>query len=328
MPPGERVDSGARRVTEAAETSRDMALDGPLPEPFGTMLEDGEQAAALRMLADLWDRDADPGTIQAIRTRALRGMGEAGAFAAGDESYELADIRTVYEWLVLRPDVLRFRLPVEGDLAPERFLYLAVAAGEQHASPAREGSAYTLPEIDLHAALGSSDPWVVSAALFLARKQDIEMDVGVLLARWQGSKPWDETCTEQALLYLASRPSTDLGRGPAGVDGLPPEVAGLADANTDGVEIQAWLFLSSAEWAPDLALFERGKGLVLEVRDSTMDVISERPAASEAGTMKLSATRNYYSFRYLDGLMHGESRFVEGSSGTFVRMAVAVQGGV
>jgi len=44
--------------------------------------------------------------------------------------------------------------------------------------------------------------------------------------------------------------------------------------------------------------------------------------------MKLSATSNYYSFRYLDGLMHGESRFVEGSSGTFVRMAVAVQGGV
>ncbi len=44
--------------------------------------------------------------------------------------------------------------------------------------------------------------------------------------------------------------------------------------------------------------------------------------------MDVSATRNYYSFRYLDGPMHGESRFVEGTKGTFVRMAVAVQGGV
>ena len=59
-----------------------------------------------------------------------------------------------------------------------------------------------------------------------------------------------------------------------------------------------------------------------------MEVISERAASFEGGAMKLSATSNYYSFRYLDGLMHGESRFVEGKAGTFVRMAIAVQGGV
>jgi hypothetical protein len=59
-----------------------------------------------------------------------------------------------------------------------------------------------------------------------------------------------------------------------------------------------------------------------------MDVINERPVPSEAGTMNVSATRNYYSHRYLDGLMHGESLFIEGVRGTFVRMAVAVKGGV
>jgi hypothetical protein len=105
-------------------------------------------------------------------------------------------------------------------------------------------------------------------------------------------------------------------------------VADLTDATENKVEIQALLFLSSGEWDPDLHLLESDKGLVLEVRDSTMEVITERPATSVSGTLELSPTRNYYSFRYLDGLMHGESRFIDGVSGTFVRMAVAVQGGV
>jgi hypothetical protein len=295
------------------------------------MLEEGDATSAVRALVELWDEGGDPRTIRAVRTRALREIGKAGSFAVGNESYSLADIRFVYEWLLMKPDVLHFRLPVDGDLAPERLLYLAVAAGKEHAEPAREGGAigaYVLPEIDLHAALGSVDPWVVSAALFMARKQEIEVDLGDLLARWQGSNAWDETCTEQALLYLASRPPADLAPGLVGMAEIPPEVAGLAEANADGVEIQAWLYLSSAEWDPDLDLLEPGKGLFLEVRDSTMDVINERPVPSEAGTMNVSATRNYYSHRYLDGLMHGESLFIEGVRGTFVRMAVAVKGGV
>jgi hypothetical protein len=317
---------GAWRVAEAA--SRETALSGRLPAPFGVMFEEGDPTSALRALVELWDEGGDPRTIRAIRKRALREIGEAGSFAAGNDSYNLADIRMVYEWMLKQPDVLHFRLPVDGDLAPERLLYLAVATGEEHAEPASEIGTYVLPEIDLPAALGSADPWVVSAALFLARKQNIEIDFGNLMARWQGSTGWDEICTEQALLYLASRPAADLAQGLAGMEGIPPEVAGLAEAKADGVEIQAWLFLSSGEWDPELTLIEPGKGLVLEVRDSTMDVITERPAISDTGTLELSPTRNYYSFRYLDGPMHGESRFIDGVSGTFVRMAVAVQGGV
>ena len=317
---------GAWRVAEAA--SRETAQDGRLPAPFGIMLEEGDATSALRELAQLWEEGGDPRTIRAIRTRALQEIGEAGTFTVGADSYPLADIRFFYEWMLLEPDVLSFRLPVEGDLAPERLLFLAVAEGEEHAEPASGAGTYVLPDIDLLATLGSADPWVVSAGLFIARKQGIEVDLGDLLARWQGSSAWDETCTEQALLYLASRPAADLAQDLAGMAGLPPEVAGLAEAKADGVEIQAWPFLSTAEWAPDLALLEPGKGLFLEVRDSTMDVINERPVPPEAGTINVSATRNYYSFRYLDGLMHGESRFNEGTSGKFIRMAVAVKGGV
>ena len=298
------------------------------PEPFSSMIADGEATAALRMLADFWDRGEDSTTIQTIRTHALQAISSSGTFSVGGDSYPLADIRTVFEWMIMKPDVLRFRLPIKGDLEPERFLYLAVTMGKEHIEPARGAGKYVLPEIDLHASLDSADPWVVSAALFMARKQDIELEFQNLLARWQSSNPWDESCTEQALLYLASRPSRYLTQGSAGMEGLPNEVANLAEASRGHVEIQPWLFLTSAEWDPDLALLEPGNHLVLEVRDSTMDVITEQPVPPETGTMDVSATRNYYSLRYLDGLMHGESRFVEGTKGTFVRMAVAVQGGV
>jgi len=317
---------GAWRVADAA--SRESEYEGRLPAPFGIMLEEGNPTSALRDLSGLWDEGGDPRTIQAIRTRALREIGEAGSFSAGNDSYNLADIRFVYEWMLMSPDVLRFRLPVKGDLPPERLLYLAVAVGTEHAEPASENREYVLPEIDLPAALGSPDPWLVSAALFMARKQNLEVEIESLLKRWQGTNAWDEACTDQALLYLASRPATDLAQGFADVAELPPEVAGLVDAKENTVEIQTLVFLSSGEWDPDLHLLEAGKGLVLEVRDSTMDVITERPATSDTGTLDLSPTRNYYSFRYLDEPMHGESRFIDGVAGTFVRMAVAVQGGV
>jgi len=223
----------------------------------------------------------------------------------------------------MSPDVLRHRHEADGDLEPERLLYLAVAVGREHSEPATENAEYVLPEIDIVGALRSADPWVVSAALFVARKRQIELDIDEILARWQGRMPWDEVCTEQALLYLA-------GRRPAELEtvALPTEAANLDKANAAGVEIHPWLFLSSGDWSAELVTVSPGRGLVFEVRDSTMDVITERPVGPDEGTLELSATRNYYSFRYLDGSMHGSSRFVDGDAGVFVRMAVGIEGGV
>ena len=135
--------------------------------------------------------------------------------------------------------------------------------------------------------------WVVSAALFLARKQKIDLDLGSLEVRRQSGQPWDEVCTEQAILYFAARSPQDL-------DQLPPELNALERADPEQVEIRPWLFLSSAEWAPDLMLLEPGSGLVFEIRDSTMDIIVERLLARGVRTLVLPATSNYYSFRYLD----------------------------
>ena len=59
-----------------------------------------------------------------------------------------------------------------------------------------------------------------------------------------------------------------------------------------------------------------------------MDPISKRHVDLVDKTVTLPATRNHYLFRYVNGPMHGTSRFVEGEKGSFIRMAVAVEGGV
>jgi hypothetical protein len=247
--------------------------------------------------------------------------GDPATYSVGSESYTLSDLRTVYDWMLGAPDILQCRVEIEGDLKPERLLRLVGTHGREHTEPAQEHAEYVLPALDLHAAIESPDPWVVSAALFLARKQQVDLDLDTLVDRWQSEQPWDEVCNEQVILYLAGRSSQDLDR-------LPPGLVALERADPDQVEIRPWLFLLSAEWAPDLMLLEPDSGLVLEVRDSTMDVISERPLAPGESDLVLPATSNYYSFRYLNGRMHGESRFVDGKPGTFIRMAIAVNGGV
>lgn len=309
------LSDGAWLVAEGSPTELAAARNTPIG--------DGEAEAVLRSLGELWAQGVDPKTIEEIRARAIKRIGETGRFSVGRESYPLRDIRTVYEWMLMTPDVLRHRLVTGADLEPERMLFLAVAVGREHLEPAQEHAEYVLPEIGIVEAVQNADPWVVSAALFMARKQQIELGIDEVLGRWQGQRAWDDVCTEQALLYLA-------GRHPAELENvvLPPEAARLEEANPAGIEIHPWFYLSSGDWSAELVTIPPGRGFVFEVRDSTMDVITERPVGPDEGTLELPATRNYYSFRHLDGSMHGSSRFVEGKAGRFVRMPVAIEGGV
>jgi hypothetical protein len=299
-------------VSRAAAALLALALAScePAPVPSETRVEPPARPT---------EPDADP-----EKARTLRAVAEAGAFHVGKDSYVLSDLRAVHEWLLLKPDVLHFRVPVEADLDPQRLLYLAMTVGEEHETSANGGE-YVLPDIDVAGALGSADPWVVSAALFLARKQELELDAETLLQRWQSGGPWDDVCTEQALLYLAGHAST---AALVGEDGVPREVAELVPMPADGFELQPWLLLSSGEWEPRLTPLDLGSGLVLEVRDSTMEPFSEREVPPGTQTLELPVTQSFYSLKYLSGAMHGQSRFTTGTPGCFVRMAVSVLGGV
>jgi hypothetical protein len=59
-----------------------------------------------------------------------------------------------------------------------------------------------------------------------------------------------------------------------------------------------------------------------------MDPVNEMSVDFGAVALELPTTMNLYSVRFLDGGMHGTSRFIEGAPGVFVRLAVAVTGGV
>jgi hypothetical protein len=308
----------------AEEVPQGFVADDELPAEFSTMLDEGNAETALRGLETQWAEGGDRATIEAIRAAALRRIHETGAFDVGKETFSLGDIRYLYEWHLKKPDVLVRRFPVAGDLPPDRLLFLALAVGTEHHEPAGEHGSYVLPAIDIASAIGSEDPWIVSAGLFLARKQELELSIDALVARWQGPLPWDHVCTEQAVLYLTTMAVAET----VDLASLPRDVAVLDPPDPEGVEIQPWLFLSSGEWSSDLTVPEWGSGLTLEVLDSTMEPIGGRSVSSGDNTIEVPATRNFYSFRYLDGRMHGESRFVEGTKGVFVRMAVAVEGGV
>ncbi len=285
----------------------------------------GDRAAeVLRGLERMWSRGEDPERIAALRRRAVAAIGAAGGYTVGSRTYPLTELRRTWEWMAAKPDVLVYRVASTAELAPRRLLVVAVAAGRPHDTPAPANATRVLPKIDVAAAVGHADPWVVSGALFLARKQRVELDPAALLARWRAPLPWDDVCTEQALLYLARRPvARDDGAGD-----VPSELAALEAAAPGRTEILPWAFLASGAWSPEIRRIEPTTGVTLETLDSTMEPISRRPASLDGGALDLPATSNYYRLRYLEGAMQGGSLFIEGRAGTFVRLAVPVEGGV
>ncbi len=296
---------------------------GAVPEPYASMITDGRAVEVVRGVEEMWVRGVAPATIDAVRARALDAIAARGSFPAGEESYAVEGIREVAEWLAARPDVLGYRVETAGDLPPERLLALAVAVGRPHQAAAGAGSEWALPGIDLAAAVGRSDPWAVSAALFVARKQAVELDAGAILARWRAPLPWDAECTRQAVLYVAGTPSVALEA--ADQDELPRELRSLEPAHPGVVEILPWAFRSSDRWGPALEPVEPEAGFELLTLDSTMEPIGRRPATDAGTPLELPPTDNSYQLQIAEGPVRGESRFVQGVGGAFIRLAVPLR---
>jgi hypothetical protein len=290
------------------------------------MLDEGRAEEVLRGLESMWSQGVADDTIEVVRANALEAVVRAGSFSTGDESTSVDDVREVAEWLAATPDVLAFRVEAAGDLAPERLLALAVAEGRAHRDPpASESSAWVLPEIDVADAVDRSDPWLVSAALFLARKQNVELEAAAIVARWTGPKPWDDECSKQALLYLAGGAHGDDDSGWRVDPRLADEAAAIQPARPGEIEILPWAFVVSDRWAPTLEPYEPSAPPTIVTRDSTMDPINRHPADQDGTTLVLTATRNFLELEIDDGARHGASRPVQGTAGTFVRLAIPVR---
>lgn len=174
----------------------------------------GDWVATLRTWSRIYRHEVPAATFYTtLERRLVRLMGalreEGEGFWLGGQHYTVGDL---YSWLrenlLLRPDTLHALVPVKGELPLARAVYLFVVLGRPHPRPLDNPLLEPVaPEVDLEQALASPDPWLVSAALFLARKGYGTLKPQAVLERW-GRLPhlWDQVCTDQALLYLASRP--------------------------------------------------------------------------------------------------------------------------
>jgi len=319
----------------------------------------GRHTDALRLIPRIYDEEAPDdsfrATLEEKRAGLLEAILEEGRFQVGEDEYPTGGLLGVFiHGLAIKVDSLAFQVPVEGDLPPDRYLYLFVADG----LPRGDRSGKNLlgragPPVDPGRALGSGDPWLVSGALFLARWAGVvDFGPGEVLEAWQ-ARPgsWDETCVEQALLYLASRDPDEVRALPAGneevrraLDGLqaPPSrgclVRPLLVNRADGtvpVDKRVRLALKEYEkagakvsaeekrpWvssrARDAIFFEEGKREIAagEWKDGTL--------ALEPGDYSLQSLEGAADPHKLGSPIFGESPIFRCDDGTFLRVSVGL----
>ncbi len=104
-----------------------------------------------------------------------------------------------------------------------RYLMLNLVYGKAHEKPIKNPLIrHALPDLDLSKGINSLDPWIVSATLFMARKRLGILRPEAVVKRWEHRPDlWDQTCTDQAILFLA---------------GFPPGV--LTEIQTSNIDIQ------------------------------------------------------------------------------------------
>jgi len=125
------------------------------------------------------------------------------SFPVGREVYTCASIRQLFRDLYLKkPAPYHQVIEPSADIDFDRFYYLMIIKGHDRKD--------SVSRFNMKPVLTEADPWLVSGALFLDRKQKTHtITPQDIIDRWQ-SRPdlWDEECTRQALLFLAQFDST------------------------------------------------------------------------------------------------------------------------
>jgi hypothetical protein len=201
---GRQTDPGA---PESPEYSR-------LYDELLALEAQGKSVDALRLIPRIYGTeipvDSFYRTLEKKRGELLKSILKESFLPFGTEKYSLNDLQNIFISIYsAKPDSFQFAGPVPENLPQERFSYFMAAAGHAHGkTPSDALLEYALPAFDLKESLRSPDPWIVSTALFLGRKDDGTMFTAQdLVDRWQGRPDlWDDVCTTHALLYLAKQP--------------------------------------------------------------------------------------------------------------------------
>jgi len=145
-------------------------------------------------------------TLDRFKIRVIGHIGDEFSIRAGQETYTINDLKTFFvQVLLTRPDTLHCNYLTQRELPLGRFLFLNLVFGNEHPVPTKDPLLKpACPHLELSKAIHSPDPWVISAAIFMARKEGGGIAPETLIRRWQ-QRPdlWDDICTEQSMLYLA-----------------------------------------------------------------------------------------------------------------------------
>jgi len=192
----------------------DIPQEPPYSILYDQLLEleaQGDVLEALRIIPNLYASefpvDAFYTTLENKRQQLLDAVVQREMrFRVGENETNCSDTLRLFTDLYMgKPDVYDFRVPVPGGLNYDRFCYLLIAQGHL-----QQVSNDTLlnplsSRFKLQSALDSADPWLVSAALFFARKQKTPtITAQAVIDRWQARPDlWDEDCTRLALHFFA-----------------------------------------------------------------------------------------------------------------------------
>jgi len=125
------------------------------------------------------------------------------SFPVGKKEYRFAGIRQLFMDLYFKnPEPYHQTVEPSAGIDLDRFFYFMIIKGQDQKDSGLR--------FNMQSALTEADPWLVSGALFLDRKQETHtITPQGVIDRWQ-SRPdlWDEECTRQALLFLAQFDST------------------------------------------------------------------------------------------------------------------------
>ena len=279
-----------------------------------TLEQQGELEKALRGLPAVYASEIPVTAFYETLTRKKRGLLEE---LLGRES--APELRLFYEHYLTKPDTLQSAVRIDEDLPPERFYYFEIVA-ESVEHPA--------------ALVASEDEWLVAAALFLARKGEFAIDAETVLERWQARPDlWDEVCTDQALLYLATLPRGELGLLEVHDAHVAGRLRHLEEPAPDHATVHARMFWTEHA-QPNLDLETGPLTATMRLEGDDGEKVLDL-SDLEDGLLRLP--EGSYRLHHVEGSAdahgsysgtYGESRHFDARKGTFVRVFVPITGGV
>ena len=299
----------------------------------------GLYGEALRIIPRIYEHEIPVQSFYDTLDKKKKELLEAGenkGFKIGGEEYSLISLGQILAGRLEQADYLHYDLRIPNELPPERYYY----------------SLLLLEDGKIEEGLKSMDPWIVSGALFMARKSGSIEFARAVIQRWE-KRPdlWDDVCTDMALLYLAILPPDKLNGLEINDSFIQTSMRKLT-AIPEGTCFVHLMFFQSvpephldfSQHNVDLFRYRRGKkqdtkrfaGDKTDYYDMTVeDKISLRANDFSQGIIPLNP--GYYSFRHISGsggsrgmaaVTHGKTGIFECKNGMFIRLFCRLTPGV